>query len=696
MILKPPIAAKCESTLEHHGYSQPDNYGWLKACNWQQVMRDPSVLDSEIRDYLDAENQYTREVLAQDEQFKAQLLNEMKNRIKQDDFSVPSRDGKFSYYRRYETGGQHPVYCRRSNDTSDAPEEILLDTEQMASEETFFRVSDCEHSPSHRYFAYATDLKGSEKYTIRVRDLKTGETLKDEIIDTQGGIIWGNDSLTLYYARLDENHRPSQVFRHKLGNDTTCDELLFEETDPSFFISISKTESSRFILLKSSDHALTAEIRIIDADLPNSQPVLFAERETGVDYDISDNGNRFLILTNTGAAIDYKIMETQLEKVGCEHWRDWVIHVPGRLIKKLTVFRDYLVWLEIADGLPRIVVMRLTDGDRHDVVFGEEAYDVDLVPGFEFDSDILRFSYSSLITPQQVFDYDMCKRTRTLRKEREIPSGYDSSAYVSKRLFATGHDGALVPISLFHARTTPVDGTAPVLLYGYGSYGHSVPASFSANRLSLVDRGFIFAIAHIRGGTDKGYQWYFDGKLNRKTNTFLDFISAAEHLINTGYTELDKIVAHGGSAGGMLMGAVANMRPELFKVIIAEVPFVDVLNTMCDAELPLTPPEWTEWGNPIKNQKAYNTIRDYCPYSNVARQSYPNIIVTAGLTDPRVTYWEPAKWVAKLRALKTGNNLLLLRTNMNAGHAGASGRFDKLEEVAFVYSFALKVFGMAS
>jgi oligopeptidase B len=692
---KPPVAAKHNTSVERHGHTQQDDYAWLKAPNWQQVMRDPSVLDAEIRSYLEAENAYTAELLTPVENFRLQLLEEMKGRIKQDDSTVSSQDGAYFYYRRFETGGQHPIFCRRHGDGS-APEEMLLDAERMAAGETFFRIAGCEHSPDHHYLAYAVDLNGSEYYSVNVKDLETGTLLDDRITDTQGGAVWGNDGKTLYYARLDENHRPSRVFRHLLGDAAENDELLYEETDPSFFVTIGRTESRCFIVIKSSDHGLTAEIRTIDANRPNSAPDLFAAREAGVDYDVSDHGDRFFILTNADDAIDYKIMETPLANRERVHWCDAVSHEPGRLIRRMEVTDKFLVWLERSEGLPRLVVTQFANGERHEVAFDEEAYDLGLIPGFEYDTTNLRFAYSSLTTPQQIYDYDMDRRTRVLRKEQEIPSGHDPSAYVSQRLYATSRDGVQVPISLFHARSTPLDGTAPLLLYGYGSYGHSVPASFSASRLSLVDRGFVYAIAHIRGGTDNGYRWYFDGKLSHKRNTFLDFIAAAAHLIGAGYTKSGHLVAHGGSAGGMLMGAVVNMRPDLFKAALAEVPFVDVLNTMCDAELPLTPPEWTEWGNPILDEEAYDTIRSYCPYSNVSRQDYPHILVTAGLTDPRVTYWEPAKWVAKLRAHKADENLLLLRTNMDAGHAGASGRFDKLEEVALVYAFALMVFGISA
>ena len=687
-----PIATRHKTSVERHGHVTSDDYAWLKAPNWQQVMRDPSALDPDIRSYLETENAFTAELLAPVENLKQQLFEEMKARIKQDDSNVPSQDGVYSYYQKFKTGGQHPVFCRR-HESGDAQEELLLDAERMAEGQGFFRIAGCAHSPDHHYLAYAVDLKGSEYYDVSIKDIETGTILNDRILDTHGGIVWGNDGKTLYYARLDENHRPSRVFRHLLGDDVGNDELLYEETDPSFFISIGKTESRRFVVIKSSDHGLTAEIRTIDANQPNSAPELFAAREVGIDYDVSDHSNRFLILTNADGAVDYKIMETKLADRERMHWHELLGHLPGRLIRTLEVTDKYLIWLERSEGLPRLVVMQISNGERHEVEFDEETYDLGLIPGFEYDTINLRFAYSSLTTPQQIFDYDMDLRTRVLRKEQEIPSGHDATMYVSRRLYAISHDGIKVPISLFHAKSTPIDGTAPLLLYGYGSYGHSVPASFVANRLSLIDRGFVYAIAHIRGGTDNGYQWYFDGKLGKKANTFLDFIAVAEHLVDTGYTECGHIVAHGGSAGGMLVGAVANMRPDLFKAILAEVPFVDVLNTMCDAELPLTPPEWTEWGNPILNKEAYETIHSYCPYSNVSSQAYPHILVTAGLTDPRVTYWEPAKWVAKLRALKTNKNVLLLRTNMDAGHAGASGRFDRLAEVALVYAFALMVFG---
>ena len=470
--------------------------------------------------------------------------------------------------------------------------------------------------------------------------------------------------------------------------------MVYEESDPGFFVDIDKTESGRFVVISAHDHT-TSEVRLVEASAPESAPRLVAARERGIEYDLSHHGELLYILTNADAATDFKIVTAPVEAEGREGWRDWLPHEAGTYVCAQLLFAGHHVRLERVGGLPRIVVTDLESGEAHTIAFEEEAYDLSLSPGYEFETETLRFVYSSMTTPRQTFDYDMRARTRTLRKTQEVPSGHDPADYVTRRLTAVSHDGARVPVSLLHRRTTPLDGTAPLLLYGYGAYGHAIPASFSTNRLSLVDRGFVYAIAHIRGGSDCGYGWYLDGKLDKKTNTFADFIAAAEHLIAEGYTAKGQIAAHGGSAGGMLMGAVANMRPDLFASIVAEVPFVDVLNTMCDAALPLTPPEWPEWGNPIEDVGAYRRIAAYAPYENVTAQAYPSIFATAGLTDPRVTYWEPAKWVAKLRQLKADDNPLLLHTNMEAGHGGASGRFRRLVEVAMAYAFVLAIAGRA-
>ena len=694
MANKPPITARRLTTTVRHGETDEDPYAWLKDENWQAAMRDPGLLDPEIRAHLEAENAFTADCLAPVETLRKTLVAEMRARIKEDDSTVPTPDGPYCYYRRFAEGGEHPVFCR-TGDAETASEEVLLDGNREAEGHAFFRVGECSHSPDHRLAAYALDLNGSEYYTVHLRDMGSGAVLEDRIASTQGDIVWANDSRTFFYTILDENHRPSKVYRHVLGQDPAEDALVYHETDPAFFLDLDKTESRRFITITAHGHSLTSEVHLVDADAPEAPPSLVAPREMGIEFEVRDHGDRFLILTNADDAEDFKIAQAPLSSPGRENWRDLVGHQRGRLIRRLVLFRSHMVRLERIEGTPHIVITRLDDGEEHEIAFDEEAFELGVMPGYEFDSTILRFTYSSLTTPRRVYDYDMAARTRVLRKEDEVPSGHDPAAYVSRRVFATGHDGAQIPISLVHKKTTPLDGKAPLLLYGYGSYGHAILASFAPNRFSLIDRGFVYAIAHIRGGTERGYRWYLDGKLGHKPNTFLDFTAAAEHLIAEGFTAKGAIAAHGASAGGMLMGAVANMRPELFRAIVAEVPFVDVLNTMSDATLPLTPPEWTEWGNPIEDAVACRMMRSYSPYDNVRAQPYPHILATGGLTDPRVTYWEPAKWVARLRALKTDGNLALLRINMEAGHGGAAGRFERLEEVALVYAFVLMAFGMA-
>ncbi len=689
---KSPIAAKRPTEMTRHGDTRVDDYDWLRDADWQRVMREPEALDGEIRAYLEAENAHADSKLAPLQGLRQALVAEMKARIKQDDSTVPAPDGDFAYYRRYAVGGQHPVLCRRAS-APGAVEEVLLDGDREAENTPFFRVGAAEHSPDHTRLAYAADRTGGEEYGIRVRDVAQGTDMADAIEKASGDIVWAAVGGAFYYTALDANHRPSRVCRHVLGEDQGKDQLVFEETDAAFYLGLDHTEDRRFVTITAGSHALTTEVHLIDDS--GGPPRRFAPRRDGVAYDVSAHRDRFLILTNADGAVDFKIMQAPLDAPDRAHWRDLVPHRSGRLIRRMLVFADHLVRLEREDGLPRIVITRFADGDTHDIAFDEEAYELRLLPGYVFETATLRFAYASPTTPEQVYDYDMTARTRVLMKEQEVPSGHNPAAYITRRLIADSHDGAKVPITVLHGRGTAIDGSAPMLLYGYGAYGMSMPAGFSTNRLSLVDRGFVYAIAHIRGGTEKGYQWYFDGKMANKINTFRDFTASAEALVAAGYTRAGRIVAHGGSAGGLLMGAVANMRPDLFRAIVADVPFVDVLTTMCDAELPLTPPEWSEWGNPIEDPEAYARIKAYSPYDNVRAQAYPNMLVTAGLTDPRVTYWEPAKWVARLRALKTDDNLLVLRTNMEAGHGGAAGRFDKLDEVARAYAFALFSFGMA-
>jgi oligopeptidase B len=684
----PPVAQRRPTFSVRHGVELTDEYAWLRASNWQDVMRDPAVLDQQIRAYLEAENTYTDVALADTAGLQSELYEEMKARIKEDDSSVPAPDGAYEYYMSFVTGGQYPLLCRRPR--GGGAEEVLLDGNKEAEGQRYWQLGAAAHSPDHRYLAYAVDKKGSELFTIKVRDLTTGKDLREAMPDTRSSIIWGGDSRTLFYVRLDANQRPLYVYRHRVGTPGKADVLIYDEKDKGFYVAVDQTQSSRFVVIEAHDHQ-TTEIYLIDADRPESDPRLVVPRQHGHEYAVEHHGDDFIITTNSGGAEDFRICVAPVADPRQENWRELIAHKPGRLILETVAFKDHLVRLEREDSLPRIVVRRFADGAEHAIDFDEEAYSLGMSAGYEFDTTGLRFTYSSMTTPAQVFDYDMEVRTRVLRKTQEVPSGHNPADYVTRRLLAPAADGETVPISLIYRKGTPLDGSAPLFLYGYGAYGISIPASFSTSRLSLVDRGFVYAIAHIRGGKDKGYRWYTDGKLENKVNTFTDFIAAGEFLAREKYTRRGRIVANGGSAGGMLMGVVANMAPDLFLGIIADVPFVDVLNTMLDESLPLTPPEWPEWGNPITSKKDFDTIRSYSPYDNVAAKAYPHIFAYAGLTDPRVTYWEPAKWIARLRHLNTSQNLILLKTNMEAGHGGASGRFEALKELAVDFAFALKI-----
>lgn len=691
-VAAPPAATRHPMVSTDHGISRNDDFAWLRAENWQQVMHDPTVLAPEIRDYLDAENTYAAAAMADVEPLRLDLFAEMRGRIKEDDSSVPAADGPYAYSVRYAEGDQHPTIMRANRDGSG--ECVVLDANLLASGKAYFRLGGSMHSPDHRLFAYAFDDKGSEYFTLRIRDTESDEELADIIAATAGGAVWAADSKSLFYVWVDDNHRPAKLFQHIVGTDPADDRLVYSEPDPGFFLGVGKTQSGRYILIDSHDHE-TSETRYLDARDPAGEPILVAERRTAEEYHTDHGGDCLYIMTNSNGAEDFKIVTAPSASPGRDNWRDLVSHRDGRLIIHHVVFKDYLVYLEREGGLPRIVIRQIANGEEHAIAFDEGAYSLGFIGGYEFDTSVLRFTYSSMTTPTRIYDYDMTTRQRVLRKEDEIPSGHNPSDYVTRRVFAPAPDGETVPISLLYRRDTPTDGTAPCLLYGYGAYGISIPASFGTSRLSLVDRGFVYAIAHIRGGKDKGYRWYANGRRENKNNTFVDFIASAEFLSGNGFAAAGKIVGWGGSAGGMLIGAVANMAPEHFAGLIAEVPFVDVLTTMLDDTLPLTPPEWTEWGNPITSPDDYRTIAAYSPYDNVTDRAYPAILALAGLTDPRVTYWEPAKWVAKLRSMKTNDRLLILKTNMDAGHGGAAGRFDRLNETAFATAFALKVVGRA-
>jgi oligopeptidase B len=700
----PPEARREPVTATHHGVVLTDDYAWLRASNWQEVMRKPATLAADIRAYLEAENAYVDATLGDTKALQETLFLEMKARLKEDDRQVPQPDGPYEYFPRFVKGGQYPELCRIPRGGSAEDAEVLLDGNAEAEGKSYWDLGGAAHSNDHRLFAYATDDKGSELYTVRIRDLATGKDLADEIPDTRGSLEWSRDGSTLFYIKVDDHQRPLFVYSHKLGTPVTDDKLVYAEKDSGFFVGLSSTQSKKFILIDIHDHE-TSEVHLIDADSPDEPPRLVAARRVGHQYGVEHHWSLLIITTNSEDAEDFRVVVTPVHATNEANWREIVAHKPGRLILDVGVYENFMTRLERENSLPRIVVTPITGGivvDRdvldlsgeHTIAFEEEAYALGLASGYEFETNSIRFTYSSLTTPAETYDYDMATRERVLRKRQEVPSGHNPADYVTRRLLAPAEDGALIPVTLLYKKTTPLDGSAPLFLYGYGAYGISMPASFSTARLSLVDRGFIYAIAHIRGGKDKGFRWYTDGKMKKKKNTFTDFIASGEFLVQQGLTQRGRIVANGGSAGGMLMGAVANMAPDLFLGIIADVPFVDVLNTMLDKDLPLTPPEWPEWGNPLTNKDDFDDIRSYSPYDNVEAKRYPHILALAGLTDPRVTYWEPAKWIAKLRARNTSDNLVLLKTNMGAGHGGASGRFDGLKDTALNFAFALKVAGL--
>ncbi|WP_172122730.1 MULTISPECIES: S9 family peptidase [unclassified Devosia] len=689
--LSPPVAARKPYFTTHHNDRREDPYHWLRAPNWQEVMQQPETLDGEIRDYLEAENSFFEaEFGAPTADLQETIYREIRGRIKEDDSGIPSPDGPFAYNSRMLEGKQYPQVVRTPRDGG--PETVLLDCNIEAGD-GYFGFAGAEHDPSHRYLAWAADRAGSEYYDIVVRDLDTGTDSPEVIAETAGSYVWNNDSTAIFYTEYDDNHRPFRVREHRIGTPQESDRIVFEESDPGFFVGVGRTLSGKFIVVDAHDHQ-TSEVWLLDAN-GTGELRCVAPRVTEREYDVDEREGVLYIRTNADGAEDFKIVTAPADNPGPENWTDLVPHQQGVLILDTTVIKNHLLRLERFEGLRRIIVRDLRTSAEDSVGFDEEAYSLGMSVGYEFDTSTFRLTYSSPTTPSRTYDLDLETGERTLLKEQEVPSGHNPADYVTRRLFATAPDGEQVPVTVLYRQGTPLDGTAPALLYGYGAYGMSMPAAFSVSALSLVDRGFIHATAHIRGGMEKGYRWYAQGRREHKTNTFTDFIAAAEMLIAQGYTAKGRIVAQGGSAGGMLMGAVANMRPDLWGGILAQVPFVDVLNTMLDDTLPLTPPEWPEWGNPLLSAEDYRRIASYAPYEQVAAQDYPPIFALAGLTDPRVTYWEPAKWVAKLRATKTGAAPLYLKTNMGAGHGGASGRFDRIKETAMCYAFALDCVGLA-
>ena len=680
----PPVAKKIPVRIEQLGRVRVDEYQWMKDDNWQAVLRDPTLIKADVKEHLTAENAYREAMMTSTLPLQAQMFEEMKGRIKEDDSSVPAADGPWEYYTRYRTGDQHPLFSRRPRGRTDG-EMVLLDANELAVGKAYSEVSAADHSPDHALFAYAEDAQGSEVHQIYVKDLATGEVLPDPIQSATGNFTFSPDSQWIFWTNRDDNGRPDKIFRRPArGGETT---LVYEEDDDGMFISVGRSSDDRFVLI-SIENQETSEVRYLPADDITGTPRVLDPRVTARRYNADHWGDRWVIRTNADDAIDFKIVEAPTEAPAKANWKDLVPHAPGRFIEGVALVKDFLARQERADANTTIVV-RDRAGAEHEIAVDEPAYALSLGGASEFDTTVMRYGYNSPSTPTSTYDYNMQTRERTLRKVQEVPSGHNPDDYVVERLNAPAADGELVPVTVLRRRSTPVDGSAPLLLYGYGSYGIPMPASFSTNRLSLVDRGWIYAIAHIRGGSDKGWNWFLSARRFTKKNTFTDFIAAAEHLIDRNYARAGNIVAQGGSAGGLLMGAVTNMRPDLWAGVIGQVPFVDVINTMSDTSLPLTPPEWPEWGNPIEDPEAYDYMMSYSPYDNVQAKAYPAVLATGGLSDPRVTYWEPEKWVARLRPATTSGKPVLLKINMEAGHGGASGRFDYLKEVAHDYAFAV-------
>ncbi|MEZ5955171.1 MAG: S9 family peptidase [Hyphomonas sp.] len=689
-----PMAPRIDHEITQVGRTRNDPYHWLKDENWQDVMRDPTVLRADIREYLEAENAFTKSVFEDPTtDLREDLFQEMKGRIKEDDSTVPEIDGDYAYFTRFREGGEYPIIARRPASDAfnpDAEETILLDGDKMAEGTDYFSFGGIDTSPDHARIAFATDTQGSEFYEIQIKDIASGNEAAASIKDAYGSFEWSGDGTAIYWVHRDENARPDAVYRRDLS--TGEDKLVYEEKDPGFFVGVSKSADKSVIFVTSGSHT-TSEWHWFPASEAEPQLRTIAPRITDNEYSVDIWDGQFYITTNYDGAVDFKLMRAPMDATSRDQWEDVIPHRPGTLLLGTQAQKDYLARIERVDGLPRIVIRARTDGSEHAITFPEAAYDLDLDSGYSFETPMLRFEYASPTTPDQVFDYDLNTQERILRKTREVPSGHNPDDYIAERVMAPSWDGVEVPVTILRRKDTPVDGTAPMLLYGYGSYGITIPADFRTGRLSLVDRGFVYAIVHPRGGMAKGYQWYLDGKLEKKTNTFKDFVAAGHYLVDHGYAAPGKVVAQGGSAGGLLMGAVANMDPELFSGIIAAVPFVDVINTMSDESLPLTPPEWPEWGNPLTSEADYHQIAAYSPYDNVGDKPYPAMFITGGLSDPRVTYWEPSKWAARLRHDAPNGGPYFLKINMDAGHGGASGRFEGLKEVATEYAFALAAVG---
>lgn len=673
----PPKAAIRPHAMTLHGHTRIDNYYWLNE------RENPEVLA-----YLEAENQYADARLKHTEPLQEQLFKEITGRIKQDDNSVPIKIRDYYHYTRFEEGKEYPIYCRKKH-SLEAEEEVVLDGNALAEGHAFFDIGEVSLSEDDRLLAFSVDTVSRRIYTVYVKDLATGELVGEPIMGTSGNVVWASDNQTLFYGVKDETLRPCKIMRHRLGTNPKDDETVFEETDETFVTYISKTKSRKYLIIN-SESTLSSECRILESDRPENGFRVFQERQPDMLYGIDHYGEHFYIQTNADGAKNYKIMRTPIGLTEKQNWEEVVAPREQVMIEGFTIFNKFFVIEEREGGLVKIRVKSWDGQTDYYIDFGEPAYTASVGANPDFDAVTVRYAYTSMTTPSSVFEWDMERCTKTLLKQQEIIGGYNPNDYVTERLMASSHDGVLVPISIVYKKGLDKNGLNPLVLYGYGSYGSSMDAYFSLARLSLLDRGFVWAIAHIRGGEEMGRQWYEDGKMLHKKNTFLDFIACAEHLINMGYSSPQKMFAMGGSAGGLLVGAVVNMRPDLWKGVIAQVPFVDVVTTMLDESIPLTTGEYDEWGNP-NEKEYYDYILSYSPYDNVEAKDYPAMLITTGLHDSQVQYWEPAKWAAKLRALKTDHNPLYLKTEMDYGHGGASGRFEGYKEVALEYAFMLDV-----
>lgn len=682
--IKPPVAAKRPHSATYHGVTLTDDYYWLKDQSY------PTIDDAEILEHLKAENAYFEAQMAPQAALTETIFQEMKGRVKEDDSSVPQKDGDYIYWAKFEEGAQYRKHYRKP--VAGGPDQLILDENELAKGKAYFRLGAAEVSPDGTILAYAYDDNGSERFDLHFRNLATGENLKDVIPGTLSGIVWSSDSKGVVYGLANENWRTDNAWYHRLGDDLTAAKLLYKEQDIGFGVGVGLTAQEDWIVIATGDN-VTSEVRLVPASNPTATPIMISPRKVGRQYSVDVRDGTLYILTNDDH-VNFRIATASLKKPG-----EWTTLIGGSddyYITGLSLFKKFYVVEGREAGLDQVEIRYYDDLERTTPIsFPEASYVAQLDDNPEYDVDKLRLSYESMVTPDTVYDYHVREGRLETLKVQEIPSGYDSAQYVTERVMITARDGTKVPVSVLYKKGFKKDGSQPLHLYAYGAYGYAVPPGFSANRLSMVDRGFAYAIAHIRGGDDLGYQWYLDGKLTKRTNTFNDFVDAAKGLIALGFTGKGKVTASGGSAGGELMGAVVNQAPELFGAVVSHVAFVDVLNTMLDKDLPLTPGEWPEWGNPITDKAAFDYIRSYSPYDNVEAKAYPPMLWTAGLNDPRVTYWEPAKMVAKLRAMKTDENVLLLKTNMGAGHGGKSGRFERLRENAEEAAFLLWQMGMA-